>query len=234
MRFSYEPTTGEVSIYVKKEEFDLAAKGDEYRVFTRSFDPENLEKFIESYTEFIKQICNHLMPQEKIQDVLTVSTLKSGYTWRSLLNLDYSDESNSFLENMVSYGLHIIDQEGRIKNPHKTIADYISKKDASKLSLIMTLMNLPSLPEPFKKRKRGKNTKALQKRIDNLNNQIKRFEESYGFSSETMYKYYQDDELPDDNMGSWINAYNELKFINSVKNRETIVEELLEVWDKKQ
>jgi len=232
MRFSYKPETGEVSIYVKQSEFDLAAKGDEYRVFTRHFDSESLEKFIESYSNFMKDVCNSLMPNEQIKDIVTMSTYKSGYTWRSLLDLDYSDESNSFLENTLAYGLHIVDQEGRKKNPDKTIADIISKKDASKLSLIMTLLNLPSLPEPYRKRRRSKSPKVIQKRVDMLKTKLKKFEDKFGFDSETMEKYYHDDKMPSEEMGEWINIYSELKFINSIKERETLADELLEVWSK--
>jgi len=233
MRFSYQPQNGVVSIYVRREEFDLAARGDEYRVFSRSFNPNNLEQFIEGYTDFIKQVCNYLVPEEKIQDIVTMSTYKSGYTWRSLLNLDYSDESTSFLENMVAYGLHIIDQEGRSRNPAKTIADYISKKDASKLSLIMTLLNLPSLPEPFNKRKKLKSPKTLQKRIDMLNAKLKVFEERYKFDSNTMIKYYESDKMPTNDINEWISLFTEKKYHESIKNREIVANELLEEWEKK-
>ena len=112
MRFSYNPETREVSIYVKQEEFDLAANGDEYRVFTRTFNADNLETFINGYTEFIKKICSDLLINEKIHDIITISTYKSGYLWRSLLDFSSSDESTSFLENILSYGLHLINQDG--------------------------------------------------------------------------------------------------------------------------
>jgi hypothetical protein len=234
MRFSYEPENSEVSIYIKKEEFDLAANEKEYKVFTRQFTPENLQDFIESYTDFIKNILINLMPSENIQDIITVSDYKSGYTWRSLLNMDFSDESTSFLENMVAYGLHIIDQEGRSKNSDKTIADYISQKDASKLSLIMTLLDLPSLPEPFKKRnKRKPSKKVLQNRLDAIDKKLKTFEQKFDFDSDTMFKFYEDDKMPEKDISAWLNLYNEKKFIISVKNREELAEKLLVLWSNK-
>jgi len=233
MRFSYEPTTGEVSIYVQHKEFDLAVNKEEFRVFTRTFTPESLQKFIEGYTNFIKEVCNCLIPEEQIQDIVTMSTYKSsGYVWRSLLSLDYSDESTSFLENLIAYGLSTIDQESQTKS-NKTIANYISKKDASKLSLIMTLLNLPSLPEPYKKRRKLKSPKTLQKRIDALTLKLKAFEAKYEFNSETMLKYYENDKIPSDEIKAWISTYQELKFINSEKNREMVADELVEIWNKR-
>jgi len=234
MRFSYNPVEGRVAIYVKKEEFDLAANENEYRVFSRVFDPKNLEQFIEGYTNFIQQICNFLVPDEQIKDIVTFSTYKNGYTWRSLLNLDYSDESASFLENLLAYGLSTIDQEEQNRIPNKPITEFISRRDANKLSLIMTLLNqLPSLPQPYKKRKRPPSSRSVQKHIDSLNLKLKMFEEKYGFNSETMLKYYENDKIMDDNMGQWISVYSELKFINSVKNREMVAEEVMEIWSKK-
>jgi hypothetical protein len=233
MRFSYDPANGKVSIYVKQSEFDLAANGDEYRVFTRNFNSDGLRQFIEGYTGFVKQVCNNLVPEEQIKDIVTMSTYKSsGYVWRSLLDLDYSDESTSFFENLITYGLSVIDQECQTKVPSKAISEFISRKDASRLSLIMTLLNLPSLPEPYKKRKR-KSPKAAQKQIDNLKSKLKTFEDKYGFNSEAMIQYYANDKIMDNNIGEWINVYNEYKFLNSVRNRERVADELIEIWDKK-
>ena len=234
MRFSYVPSTGTVTIYVKKEEFDLAVNETEFRVFSRVFTSDGLQQFIEGYTDFIKQICNFLVPDEKIQDIVTMSTYKSSsYVWRSLLNLNYSDESASFLENLLAYGLSTIDQEEQNRVPNKSITEFISRRDANKLSLIMTLLNqLPSLPQPYQKRRR-KSPKTAQKRIDFLTFKLKMFEEKYGFNSETMLQYYQNDKIMDENMGEWINTFNELKFINSVKNREMVAEEVMELWSKK-
>ena len=98
----------------------------------------------------------------------------------------------------------------------------------------MTLLNLPSLPEPFKKRKKIiKNPKTLQKRIDLLNAKIKFFEDQYKFDSNTMIKYYESDKIMDNTMGEWVNAFNEKNYYESTKNRESIANELVDEWIKK-
>lgn len=233
MRFSYEPTTGELSAYVKQSEFDLAANGEEYRVFKRTFDIDNLEEFLKGYANFIKEIFHYLTPDEQMQDVVSISTYKQGYTWRSIANMEYNDESFSFLENLMTYGLSIIDKECRQRTGGKTIAEMISKRDSAKLSLIMSLLNMPSLPEPYKKRKKLKNvSKILQKRLDLINTKLKTFEEKYGFSSEDMWKYYKDDELPEDNMITWIDLYQEKQFALSIDKKQKLAEDLVDLWMK--
>jgi len=232
MRFSYDPENNELSVYVKKNEFDLAANETEYKVFKRVFNRENLESFLKAYSNFIKDIFDYITPNEKIQDIVAISTYKQLYSWRSLsgTELTYGDESSSFLENMMIYGLSVMDRKC-IQNGGKNIMEEITPRDKSKLSLIMTLIDTLNLPTPYVEGKKSKNTlKSLQKKLNTMDAKLKVYEEKYKFSSEDAWKYYNDDKLPDEKMLDWLEIYEEKQYILSIDKKRQLAEELASKW----
>lgn len=234
MRFFYEPTTGEVTAYVKREEFDLAANETEYRVFKRVFDVKNLENFLKLYSKFIKDIFEYLAPDEQIQDLIAVSNGKQGYTWRSVIDMAYGEERPLFLENLITYGLHAMDRECvKLSEGQKNIVSMISKKDETKLSMIMSLLDMSSLPEPFQKNKKFKKPyKGLRRKIDSLNKKLKAYEDKYGFSSEQALLYYKDDMMPEDSMVEWLKLIEEKKYLSKFEAREALVDEFIKKWQE--
>jgi hypothetical protein len=232
MRFSYDVENNELSIYVKRNEFDLAANDTEYRVFKRVFNRENLELFLKSYSNFIKDIFSYITPDEPIHEIVAISQYKQLYSWRSLTEMVYGDESSSFLENLMIYGLSVMDKECK-KVKEKTIMESIHKRDKNKLSLIMTLIDTLTLPMPYMEGKKSKNNaKALQTKLNTMDKKLKVFEEKYGFDSQTAWKYYNDDKFvgDDDNMLNWLELYEEKNYILSIDKKRQLAEELVSKW----
>lgn len=200
MRFAYDPSTRELSLYVKKHEFDLAVNDEEYRVFRRDFSENKMATFIEEFSAFVRKILCTIYTEEKVQDILAISSSKKGYTWTSLMHLEYSENAVNFLENLMSYGLHIVQHQS--EHGKDSFIQDLNSEDMTKLNLIVSLISTLNYPQPWQKRAAGKNQLKLKTRITRLAKQIKALEQKYGFSSDEMLKYYADDELPDARPGA--------------------------------
>jgi|GEM_PF-6628669 len=233
MRFSYEPNEGAISAYVSQSEFELAASGNEFRVFKRHFTPDSLKKFIQEYALFMKQVFEALIPDENMYDIVALSKYKKDYVWKSLLNLEYSKEHESFLENMLGYAIFEIDKEIKKKSTKDSLEVKISAEDATKLSIILNLLDLTSLPEPFNDTKKKVSKEKLDERkLKEINNKIAKFEKKYGFNTEEMLKYYSDDKFLDDNMQVWMKLNEDKVYLLKSKDRQLLIKDFVKKWSE--
>ena len=233
MRFSYEPNEGTLSAYVKKSEFDLAVKDDEYRVFQRKFNPEKLKDFIQDYSGFMKRVFESLIPNEEMYDIVALSTYKKTYVWKSLLHLEYSVEHESFMENMLGYAMFMIEKEIKSLNQAKSLDTTICPEDAVRLSMILNLLDFKSLPEPFTKKKSGSKKRNEERQLKEINLKISKFEKKYGFSSEELIKFYSTDEFLEEPMKDWLELCRDRDYVLQSKSRQLLIEDFIKQWKSK-
>jgi hypothetical protein len=235
MRFNYNPESGILSFYVKKEEFALAACQDpkhenEYRVFERDFSKVSIHSFVEEFSDFTQHIFNSIFPDEKLKDIIAISTCSGGYTWTSLLKLEYQDQAQNFMNNLISYALHTMQQQSQ-KTKSEFLKD-LSPEESAKLNLIIGLVNSLSYPQPWK-RKKTKNIDPdveLSNKINLLTKKIKVLENKYKFSTGEMLKYYNDDILPDEEFTKWMKYSEELKAYEEFKSKKSVLKQIVDLW----
>lgn len=246
MRFAYSPETGVFSVYATPEEFALAHSSDDenpekYRVIVkqmRNKDGSNNEvaiyDFIHEYVNFVKKIFGDLYPDEKIKDVVVLSTMpKLGYTWTSLLDLENFDSSQNFLELMTSYAFKTIADTGVNKKSGvgKELMEMLSETDFAKLTLAK--MILCSIQHPTvwnKKQKSDKQKEQLEANLKTVETKIKKYEKKYGFDSAEMQKYYGDDKYPEKDMQDWLKLYTDASIIRLSLEKYELVENLVTQW----
>ena len=230
MRFRYSPETGQLNIFVKKDEFDLAVSENEYRVFTRDFTKVNISVFVEEFSNFVKEIFQSLYAEEKLKDIVAVSTVNGAYTWISLLKLEDTGSANDFLENLLSYGLNVLDKESLKKK--KDFLYEMTVEDRAKLSLILGLLHNLSYPAPWKKRTKDNKLQKNINRLKLLKRQLGALESKYGFSSEEMVKYYADDTIPDEDIVAWLILYNEYQELQHFSDKQDVLKQIIDIWIK--
>lgn len=243
MRFDYSPQIGQLSVYASQDEFQLAASQDSYRVIVKTLrnkngdiEPELIAKFIEEYSEFVKKILQSIYPEEKIKDIVVMSTMpKFGFLWTSLLDIKKCGNSFNFFEMMMNYITNIIKDSGS-KNRTKELEEILEQKDLSKLEILNILSKSIDGPSIWKNRKKQDNNKLKNiTDIKNINIKIQDLEKKYQFSSEEMYKFYQEykgDESLEPGMLEWIDLFEERRFLLSIKEKHRLLDELLDKWDK--
>jgi hypothetical protein len=235
MRFNYNPATGVLSLYVKKSEFEFAGSmdpkhQDEYRVFSRDFSKVAVQSFVEDFSNFTQEIFNSIYPEEKLRDIIALSTCSDGYTWTSLLKLEYQDEAQSFLNNLMSYALHVMQQQSR--NKDGSFIDNLAKEEAAKLNLIIGLMNYLNYQQPWKRKKSKEPSfeAELKSKMKSLSKKIKALEAKYQFSTEEMLKYYKDDDLPDREISNWIKYNEELNSYERFQSKQKVLKTIVDMW----
>lgn len=227
MRFAYNKDNAVLSAYVKKENFSLAAGQDEYRVYEKRITQESFQEFIKNYSNFIKNVFSSISPDEEVQDIVSISSFKEGFTWRSLIDLYYGGEKFCFLENIFSYALHVIKENSKKDNIT------LSEEDAARLQLIMGLIYMPSLSQPFKKGKKYKGVEyLLKKKKQAIDKKIISFEKKYKFDSKTMYQYYKDDEIPEKYIKEWIELFEQQKEIENLLDKQKLINGFISEWIK--
>lgn len=232
MRFSYDPSEGAVSAYVTQDEFELAASEKEFRVFRRRFTPDSLKKFIQEYSFFMKNVFEALIPDEHMYDIVALSKYKKDYVWKSLINLEYSKEHESFLENMLGYAIFEMDKEIQNKST-ESLESKISSDDAAKLSIILNLLDLTSLPEPFNDNKRKiSKEKSESRKLKDINTKIMKLEKKYGFNTEEMLKYYSNDKFPEVTMQLWMKLTEERAYILKYQDRQLLIKDFVKKWSE--
>jgi hypothetical protein len=249
MRYAYSPLTGEFAVYATAEEFQLASRPkvddepQEYRVILKNLkskdgnnDPEEITTFIDEFVDFIKTIFGELHPDEKIKDVIVMSTMaRVGFMWTSLLGDNTYESSYNFFDMLLSYGLNVMMEAGQSKNSEKSkdITEMMSERDFSKLTLAKILLSTLELPQIWKvKKKPDKYKEKMAALADKLKVKITKFEAKYKFSSEDMLKYYGDDTYPEKDMQTWLDATKEVKLIESSLQKYDLVEELVDSWNQ--
>jgi hypothetical protein len=227
MRFNYNPNTEELSAYVNKNDFDFAANKDseEYRIFSRDFKKTSLINFIQEFSKFVCHIFSCIYPEEKIKDIIVVSKFGKGFSWTSLLNLNFNDNTLGFFENLINYGMHALKEHNKDKN----FMEKMPKEEVAKLSLINHLVATLNCPEPWQ-RKRKTQENQINIKIKDLKKSIKSYENKFGFSSEEMLKYYADDEMPEEEMIHWKNAFFELKNYENILKKQDSLEKIIQIW----
>lgn len=243
MRFDYSPQTGQFSVYASQDEFQLAASQDSYRVIVKNLknkngdiEPELIAKFIAEYSEFVKKILQSIYPEEKIKDIVVMSTMpKFGFLWTSLLDIKKCGNSFNFFETIMNYITNVMKDSGS-KNGIKDLEEIIEEKDLNKLEILNILSKSIDGPSIWKNRKKQDNDKLKNiTNIKNINIKIEELEKKYQFSSEEMYKFYQNykgDESLESGMLEWIDLFEERKFLLSVKEKHRLLDELVDKWSK--
>lgn len=248
MRFAYTPETGQFAIYASPEEFQLASFHDgqggdqEFRVVLKNLkerdgqtaDEGAIYHFINEYVAFVKKIFGDLYPNEKIKDIVVLSTMpKLGFTWTSLQDLDKFGSSNNFLEMVLSYALLTIQETDLDKKTQtgRELVELLSERDFAKLTLAKVILASVSHPTVWKtKQKPDKQKDDFIKRMNSLKTKIARFERKYGFSSEDMQKYYGDDQYPEKDMEAWLKLYQEYKLMETSLDKFDLVEKIVDQW----
>ena len=138
MRFLYEPEHGLLSLYVKKQEFALAANDTEYKVMSRAFEETDINVFLEEFIKFSRDMLNSMSPKDKLQDVLAISLSENAYIWTSLVRLEDSSEPQNFLNMLLDYGVAILQKQS--KNQKNFLND-LDEEDKAKLQLSTALLN---------------------------------------------------------------------------------------------
>jgi hypothetical protein len=227
MRFNYDPHLEELSAYVHKEDFEFAANKDtdEYRIFSRNFKKSSIINFIQEFTKFICHIFECLYPEEKIKDIIVISKFNKGFSWTSLLNLNFNDNTLGFFQNLMNYGMHTLKEFNKDKN----FVEKLPKEEIAKLSLINHLVVTLNCQEPWQ-RKRKNQENQIEVKIKNLKKSIKSYEVKFGFSSDEMLKYYADDEMPEEEMNNWKNAFFELKNYENMLKKQDTLNKIIEMW----
>jgi hypothetical protein len=220
-------------MYVKKSEFEFAGSmdpkhQDEYRVFSRDFSKIAVQSFVEDFSNFTQEIFNSIYPEEKLRDIVALSTCNEGYTWTSLLKLEYQDEAQSFLNNLMSYALHVMQQQSKDKN---NFIKNLTKEEAAKLNLVIGLISHMNYQQPWKRKKNKIDTEIeVRNKMKSLSKKIKTLESKYQFTTEEMLKYYRDDVIPDKEISNWIKYNEELKGYQNFQNKQKILQQILEIW----
>jgi hypothetical protein len=249
MRFAYCPETGQLTIYATTEEFQLASFHDgkggeqEFRVVLKelknrdgSVDPSAIYKFLNQYVKFVKDIFGDLYPDEKIKDILVLSTMpKLGFTWTSLLDIDKFGSSLNFMDMITSYAFSAIEDTNLDKKTQtgKSLIELLSERDFAKLTLAKVLLSSINHPTVWKQKQRpDKQKEDFLKRMDSLKNKLSRFERKYGFESKEMHKYYKDDQFPESDMEEWLKVYTEYQMMQLSIEKFSLVENITDNWMK--
>ena len=241
MRFHYSPQTGQLTVYATSDEFQLAAGEKEYRVVVKdlknkdgTIDENLIFHFIEEFSNFTKKIFQDIYPQEKIQDIVVMSTKpKFGFTWTSLLNYKKQGSSLNFISMIIDYLLNAI-KDSSVKKSNKEakeLDEIFSKKDLNKLEILNIMINSMTCPSIWKMSRK----KEDATRLNQLNIKITKIEKKYGYSSEEMYKYYSEyksDESLETPMQEWLKLYEERRDLLILEEKNKLINDFLEKWSK--
>lgn len=227
MRFTYNQDNGYLSAYVKKKDFELILNNNEYQVYNKKIERENFNDFIKNYSNFIKEFFSSVSPDEQVQQIISISNFKQGFTWRSLLDLHYGGEKICFLENMFSYILY------EIQNNIKQNTLILSPEDAARLQLISALMYMPGLPQPFKKNQKYKGVKVLlQKKIEIFDKKLISYENKYKISSDIFFKKYKDIDNNEKYIKEWLKLYEQREDLKRTLSQQDLVNKFVKLWIK--
>ena len=229
MRLNYNSNNREFAIYVDKDEFNLAMDNKEFKVFSRAMDEENFYKLVKEFADFFKDSLMQVFPNKKIHDIIAFCSSSDGmHNWIGINNPTESESHYNLLEAALSYAVFILENYCQ-NTKNNGLLETLSAEDGAKLSLILSLISLINVPNPFVQ---SKKKHSIASKLKKINGKLQLFEERFGFTSETMWKYYQDDNLPDEEMEDWIALYEEKRFLINVKDKERFIKEMIDKWIK--
>jgi len=222
MKFIFNTKERKLLIIAKDNENALVSTAGELCVAEKTFDDDkDFYSFVEEYSFFVQHVLNDLIEDEEIKDVVAISKSKNSFIWRSLSNHDNTGSSNNMFDVLLDYGLSNFDelQEGKRQ---------LAIRDKAKLNLAILLIKSIKT----NRNKKPDVDKIFNPKIEKLKEKMKVYENKYGFSSDLMYKYHKDDEMPDKEFVKWLSLYDKFLMFSQMKVEFKEVEKITDSWMK--
>ena len=226
MKYIYNKKERILSIYAKPNENPMVSTAGDLKVLERKFESENdIKEFLCDFTVLVQHVFGHMYDNDEIIDIVVLGTAPhKKVTWWSLTDTEETGISHNVFDLLMDYGFNNFEKAMPFG---ETLNKMLSPRDQAKLNLAALLVK--SIRVGTRKRE---NLQKLDKKVNILKKRLAAFEQKHGFSSELMYKYYSDDEMPEGDVAAWLALYEDYRLFKNMVTETTEMEVLTDEWLK--